>query len=655
VSDDKIQLFEGFTLDLTRGCVLRGGEPVHLRPQAYGVLKLLVEKRGRLISKDELIEEVWRGRAVTDGSLSKCIEEVREALGDDDKSYIRNVPRRGYIFDPGAGERDSGEALQTRSGQVEVIHVVVEEQEETGDAIVPAQTASTRAVTAARPGFGRVTARKKMIIRAAACLLILGLAAGIAYYIIRPNSFGPTTAAGIRSLAVLPFRPLLPEGRDEVLEMGMADTLITRLGGLGVVPVRPISSVRRYAGLEQDAAQAGEELGVEAVLDGSIQRAGERVRVTARLVRVSDGRQLWSGQFDEKFTDIFAVQDAICERVAGELALNLRGEKRERLSKNYTKNAEAYQLYLRGRYHVLKLTQSENQKGVSYIRRAIEIDPSYALAYFGLAHAYSSLALSGELPSTEWFPKAKAETQKALEIDDQLAEAHASLGFIHFWYDRDWGAAEKQFKRALELNPTSAETHMGYAHLLSNTGRHAEALAEIKRARELDPLNLLINALEGQFLTHAGQADEALATLQKTFELDPNFWFAHMIASSAYTEKGMYAEAVAEARTAKEFFGGSSHPVSYLGYALAKSGRQDEARAELEGLLRLSKERYLSPYNIALVYNGLGETDEAIAWLGRGVEQRDPKMTFLKVEPKWNNLRSDPRFQDLLRRVGLTP
>jgi DNA-binding winged helix-turn-helix (wHTH) protein len=245
-----------------RGCVLRGGEQVHLRPQAYGVLKYLVEKRGHLISKDELIDEVWQGRAVTDGALSKCIEEVREALGDDAKRYIQNVPRRGYIFDSGAGEREADEALQARSGRVDVVRVVVEEEEETGDAVIPAQTASTPAVVGVRPSVGRVIVRRNTFLRAAFGLLILGLMVGVAYYIFRRGSADTTTAAGVKSLAVLPFRPLLPEGRDEVLELGMADTLITRLSGLGEVAVRPVSSVRRYTGLEQDAVRAGRELGL---------------------------------------------------------------------------------------------------------------------------------------------------------------------------------------------------------------------------------------------------------------------------------------------------------------------------------------------------------------------------------------------------------
>jgi len=323
------------------------------------------------------------------------------------------------------------------------------------------------------------------------------------------------------------------------------------------------------------------------------------------------------------------------------------------LTKRYTENVEAYRLYSKGRYHIFKLTPPEIQKGMSYFQQTIEADPYYALAYVGLSDAYRSLALAGETPSTEVMPKAKAAANKALEIDDRLAEAHNSLSSIIFWYDWDWNAAENQLKRALELNPNNADAHFFYAYILSNMGRHAEALSEAKRAGELDPLSLVFSALEGQFLLHAGQADEALAKLQKTFEMDSNFAPAHLVASSVYIEKGMYREAVAEARKVRELNITTSQPIAFLCYALAKSGKQAGARDELEKLLKLSKERYVSPYTIALIYNGLNERDEALVWLERGFEKRDPRMTFLKVEPKWNNLRSEPRFVSLIKRMNL--
>lgn len=458
----------------------------------------------------------------------------------------------------------------------------------------------------------------------------------------------------IRNLAVLPFTPLVAEHRDAALELGMADALIARLGG-GEIIVRPINSVRKYVELDQDPLVAGHELGVESVLEGSIQRWGDLLRVRVRLVNVPGGATLWSGTFDEKFTNIFAVQDAIAEKVAGALAPRLGREEQKRLTKRYTLSAEAYELYARGRYHALKATLPEIQAAISYFQQAIALDPSYALAYVGLADAYRSFPLNSDMPPDEFFPRAKAALQKAIEIDDTLAEAHAVLGFTIFWYDWDWSAAEDQFRRALELNPNDADAHLFYAHLLSNTGRHPEALAEAKRARELDLLNLRTNALEGHFLNHAGRVDEALVRLQKTLELDSNYFLAHLFAWSAYVEKGMYGEAAAEARRARELNNVSTQPVAHLAYTLAKSGQRREAQVELDRLLELSTERFVPPYLIALVYNGLGEREQALDWLERGFQQRDPKTVFLMVEPKWANLRSEPRFQDLLQRVGLKP
>jgi tetratricopeptide (TPR) repeat protein len=434
--------------------------------------------------------------------------------------------------------------------------------------------------------------------------------------------------------------------------MGMADTLIARLGGNGEIVVRPMSSVRKFGNLEQDPLSAGRALDVEAVLDGSIQQWGDSIRVNVRLIKVADGSSLWTGTFDEKFTNIFVVQDAISNRVAAALEFQLSGEERKRLTRRYTENVEAYGLYLKGRYHTARLTPLEIQKGISYFQQAIELDPNYALAYVGLARAYQVLPPASDFPPHEFFPKAKAAAQKALEIDDRLAEAHAVLGWVIFWYEWDWKAAEIQDRRAIEINPNSADAHEVYAHLLSNTGRHAEALAEIKHARQLDPLNLRINALEGQFLLHAGKTDETLIQLQKTFELSPNFWLARNITASTYIEKEMYSQAIAEAHKAKEFSVASTHPHAFNGYALAKAGRTAEARYVLDELSKLSIGRYVPPYHIALIYNGLGETEETLRWLERGFEQRDAKMVFLKVEPKWNNLRSEPRFVDLMQRMN---
>jgi serine/threonine-protein kinase len=462
----------------------------------------------------------------------------------------------------------------------------------------------------------------------------------------------PSKATQIESIAVMPFANASGNSDVEYLSDGITESLINSLSQLPKLSVKARSSVFRYKGKEVEPQQVAKELSVQAILNGRLVQRGDDLVLYLSLVDARNGNQLWGEQYNRKLTDLVALQNEITRDVSQKLRARLSSADEQKLAKNYTANAEAYQLYLKGRYHLFKLTPPEIQTGISYLQQAIAIDPAYALAYVGLSEAYRSLALAGEMTPTEFLPKAKAAAQKAIEIDDALAEAHTALGASIFWYDWNWNEAENKYKRALELNPNSVDTHLFYAHLLSNTGRHAEGLAEIKRARELDPLSPFVSALEGQFLIHAGRTDEALDRLQKTFELAPNFWFPHLFASSAYIEKGMYREAVAEARRAKELSPNQTIPVAMGSYALAKSGKPEEARAALEELLKLSTARFVPPYHIALIYNGLGETDKALAWLEKGYEQRDPKMAFLKVEPKWNNLRTDPRFQDLLRRVG---
>jgi serine/threonine-protein kinase len=325
----------------------------------------------------------------------------------------------------------------------------------------------------------------------------------------------------------------------------------------------------------------------------------------------------------------------------------------QNIAKTYTANPEAYQLYLKGRFHILKNTPPDTLRAIPYFEKAIDIDPRYALAYVGLADAYRGLALGSEMRPSEYFPKGKTAAQRALEIDGNLAEAHAILGWITFWYDWDWAAAENECRRALELDPDSGDAHMVYSHILSTTGRHQEALAEAKRASELDPLNLRNLVIEVSFNIYAGQADEALSKLDKVFELDPNYWWAHQFAARAYIGKGDFGKAEASARRATQLNDENSRSTGFLGYALARSGKQTEARVELEKLLKRSTERYTSPLSIAMLYIGLGQRGDALKWLERGIEHHDPRMVFLKVDPIFNDLRDDPRFAELLRRVRL--
>lgn len=464
--------------------------------------------------------------------------------------------------------------------------------------------------------------------------------------------FAPANSTQIESIAVMPFVNESGNADAEYLSDGMTETLISSLSQLPNLNVKARSSVFRYKGKDTNAITIGKELNVQAILNGRVVQRGQDLILYVELVDAASENSLWKQTYNKTMTNLVALQNDIARDVADKLKVKLSGTDEQKLAKNYTENVEAYQLYLKGRYHVFKLSPPEVFRGIAYFEQAIDIDPAYAVAYVGISEAYRTLALGGEMNPRETFPNAIAASKKALEIDNSLAEAHGSLAVTMFWYEWDWAGAEAANKRALELNPNSAITHIFYAQLLSNTGRHAEALAEAKRARELDPLSPFVGSLEGQFLQYAGRHDEALARLQQTFDLDPNFFFPHMFASSVYVDKGMYGEAVAEARRAKELGPNQTMSEAFGGYALAKSGKKDEARAMIKKLLQLSTTRFAPPYHIALIYNGLGETDEAFAWLENGYAARDPKMTFLKVEPKWNNLRGDPRFQDLMRRVG---
>lgn len=500
------------------------------------------------------------------------------------------------------------------------------------------------------PARGLLLSPRRRVILAAAIFVVITAAVAAVFSYLRPAMGG----APVESLAVLPLVNAGGSADTEYLSDGITESLINSLSQLPNLRVMSRNSVFRYKGQEVDARTVGNSLSVNAVLTGRVAQHGDELSVSVELVDARDRSQLWGGRYNRKLADLGALQNEITRDVSRKLRARLTGTDERKLAKSYSTNAEAYQLYLRGRYQLLKNTPAEIQSAISHFRQAIEIDPSYGLAHVGLADAYRVLALSGESPATEALPQTKAAAQKAVEIDDALAEAHAALGLVIYWYDWDFAEAENQFNRAVELDPNSADTHQAYANLLSYTGRHAEALAEIKRARELDPLNVRTGALEGSILINAGRPDDALAKLQKTLELEPNYWFASQYVASAYIEKGMFAEAVTEAQKARELSGASTRPTGFRGYALAKAGRRAEARAELEALLTLSKGRYVSPYNIAMIYNGLGERDETLAWLERGYLEREPRMVFLRAEPKWNNLRADPRFQDLLRRVGFT-
>lgn len=488
--------------------------------------------------------------------------------------------------------------------------------------------------------------QRNLWIMAPLLLLILAGYPGYRY-------FYPGADRQIDSIAVLPFVNESGNPDIDYLSDGMAESLTNSLSQLPALRVKARSLVFRYKGREADAQAVGKDLGVQAILNGRLVQRGDGITLYLELVDTQTGNRVWGDRYDRKTSELISLQSEIARDVAQKVVAKLPRADELRVARNYTTNVEAYQLYLRGRFHLFKLTPTGIQTGISYFQQAIDIDPSYALAYVGLANAYRALALSTDSPPADVFPKSKAAAQKAVALDDSLAEAHAVLGFTIFWYDWNWREAEKELKRSIELNPNNADGYWAYSTLLSATGRHDQGLAEIRRAREVDPLAPMVNATEGLALINAGRTDEAILSLRKSIEILPNFWLARLFLSSALCEKGMYSEAVREAQAARDLSGISTQPIAYESYALAKAGRRTEAEATLQNLLATSKERYVPPYHIGLAYAGLGEREQAFSWLRRGIEQRDPKMVFLKVDPMLSELRRDPQYLEILKQVDL--
>ncbi len=469
---------------------------------------------------------------------------------------------------------------------------------------------------------------------------------------VRSNSGTVSKDTKRNSIAVLSFKNLSPDPENEYFCDGLAEEILNGLTKTGDLKVAARTSAFSFKDRDVDVAEIGRVLKVKNVLEGSVRKSGDRLRVAVQLINAHDGYQIWSEIYDGEMREVFELQERIARSVTTELKVKFDTDRLTRHRVRYAENIEAYQLYLKGRYHFLKLTPPDTLKGIAYFQKAIEIEPDYALAYAGLAGAYITFPMSSDGLPSEFFPKAKRAAEKAIEIDDQLSEAYAAKFWSTFWFDWNWKQALEDSQTAIRLYPQSPDGHEGYAHVLSNIGRHDEAIAAIRDARALDPLHLRINALEGQFLLHSGRVDEAIDMLMKTLEFAPRFWLAHLFLSSAFSALGNYPAAVASADSARAL-SGSTHPIAFSGYALAKMGKVDEATSLLNELLDLSSGRYIPSTNIAMIQNGLGDEDAALDRLELAFSERDPRIAFLKVEPKWDNLRSTSRFKELIKKLDL--
>jgi DNA-binding winged helix-turn-helix (wHTH) protein/TolB-like protein len=655
------QLYEfgPYRLSTAEHLLMRAGEVVPLTPKVFDVLALLVERNGHLLEREMLLSTVWADRFVEEANLTVSISTLRKVLGEqaDGRPYIETMPKRGYRFVADVRViKDEPEDLMLR--EQTGAPGIIEPDEEKDDQNEAASEEPAHAQEQAKaPASRRVRWQALM----AGAMMIVILAGGTYWW--KTVREKPARAdAPIHSIAVLPFRQMGEGKKDELAGFGMADVLITKLGSLNRITVRPTSAVFKYIDTEPDIGSVSRELNVDALIEGSIQRIGERIRVTVSLVRVRDGELLWAETFDGRFNDQFTIQDKMSERLGTVLSLSPADEQKKMLTKRYTDNPEAYRAYLKGRYLWNRRTATDLVKAIEYFERAIAIDASYALAYAGLADAYALLGDYGVVAAKEVFPKMKVAAIRAVELDDQLAETHTSLAYAKRLADWDWPGAEQEFQRALDLNSSYATAHHWYSEYLAGMGRFDEALAEAKRAQELDPQSIIINTNIGWILYLARRYDEAIEELQKSLEMDPTFFLAQELIWQSYVQKGVYKEALAW-----EDMSILARPPEWrardalLRKAYETAGWKGFERKVLELELERQKKKKGLKVNvvashIARLYATVGEKDLAFKWFQKAFEDRDAYMVWLKIDPALgDDLRADPRFIELLRHMRLEP
>lgn len=638
--------FAEFVLDKGKRRLLRGEEIVPLNAKAFDVLSFLTENAGRVVTKEEILNTVWENQFVEEANLAVQISQLRKALGEqkDNPRFLVTVPGKGYEF---IADVEFGEdSLFEENAELSR----VEDDPERFSAPVEESELEQRKVAPRIPTQKRKS-KKTFYALAVLTFAVLAAVTGIAVY----RYFSDVSPADVTSLAVLPFINESDNSETEYLSDGLSESVTFSLSGLPELRVMSRNSSFRYKGKDTDAKTIGKELNVKAVLMGRVSQLGDRISVSAELVSTADNSVIWGEQFTRKMSDIELLQTDIAQAISQKLRFKLSGADETRLARSQTENAEAYRLYLLGRYQLNKLTDEGFFKARDYFQQAIELDPAYALAYTGLADAYNRLSGWNALSPKEGFPKARAAALKALEIDNQLSEAYTTLGTVKLFYEWDWTGAESDLRKAIEINPNNSDARQMFGYYLMFTGRFDEALEEMRRANQLDPLSLDKIAGIGDVLFFKREYDEAIAQYRKILNMEPNSGFAHWALGNVYTQKGMYKEAIESYQKAIPLSGDSPDEPASLGFVYAISGRKPEARQIVEDLKNRSANAYVSPVVISFVYIGLDEKEQAFEWLEKAYTERDSLLTLLKVEPAFDRLRSDPRFSDLMRRVGFSP
>jgi len=631
----------------------RDGKVLLLTPRLFNALLLFVDHAGELLDKDTLLLALWPGLVVEENNLSQVISGLRRALGDDVQGsrYIQTVPRRGFRFVAAVTALPHAGAPWLGASDAAPL-----EPSNTPAPAAPCESAaaaSTPATSRGRRLSDQSGGRRR---------LLTGLAAGSAALLGGAGwwAWRRTPADGLAApaatLAVLPFKPLFAEGRDELLEVGMADSLIARLSTVPGLAVRSIGSVLRYAGQDQDPLRAARELDVTWIVDGSLQRRGDQLRASARLLRASDGVAAWSGSFDEKFTGVFDVQDQISTRVMQALAATLQagfGTQASLGDVGGTLNLEAYQLYMAASRHSEGMRADGLQKSVALFNQALSVDPDYALAWVGLAHTHRRHLFGVDALPADVFEPAKLAVHRALALAPDLAQAHAELGFRLYWFDFNWRAAEAAFRRALTLNANVAAAHHGLSVLLLTQDRQDEGFTHLRLARQLDPMSPVYNTAEATYLLDSGALAQARARLDRAFDIAPNFWLAHLTLGVLLLAEQQPGPGIQALRRAVALADGSTRAPSLLAMHLARLGQRDEARAILNQLRALAGTRHVPPTSLATVHAALGEVAPALAALEQAYVVRDTRLIYLKDDPRWAGLRQEPRFVALMHKLGL--
>ncbi len=618
--------FGEFRLDADGRLLFRNGEVVPLTPKAVETLLLLVENKGNVVEKDELMQRIWPRTFVEESSLTRNISVLRKALGNgaDGQEFIATVPKRGYRFIAPVEE--------------------IEEPSRPSSAIQ-----ETRRTKAAR----RVWHRPAVWL---AALTLAGVLAVTAYLGRRHSWFRITSPSGRIMLAVLPVQNLSGDAEREYVSDGLTDEVIAQLARLNPQQLGVIArtSAMTYKKAPKTVEQVGRELGVDYVVEGSVRWTGDHLRVTAQLIRVRDQTHVWAQTYDRSITDIVALEAEVARAVAQEIQIRLATQANAHLAPIRPIVPEAHLSLLEGRYYWNKRSRAALERSIVHLQQAIQIDPGYAQAHAGLADAYASLALIGDVSSTEMFQKAEAAALAALKLDDSLAEAHTALAYVKFYYDWDWPGAELEFKRAIDLNPAYATAHQWHAEYLRLMGRQQEAIVEGKKALELDPLSLIINMELGLPYYYLGQYDEAIRHFRKVLELDPTFALAYCDLGWAYEEKGEYQKALEALETAKRL-DDTAAILASLGHTYAMLGKKREAEQVLRQLAERSKQTYVSPYFPALIHVALGEDERALDGFEKAYSEHFWGMVWLSVGRKTARLRSNPRFAELIRRMAFPP